>query len=404
MNERLKKKMREENKVNMSPGTSFPMEGDGGEGSLFRVPQDLASPAVRMKWKGFTLESGVRLGSYHLSYNTYGRLNEAHDNVVWIFHALTANSKPHEWWDGLVGEGKLFDPEKYFIVCVNTPGSCYGSIGPLQINAATGAPFYHDFPFFTTRDLIRSYQPLREFLGIRKIFLGIGGSMGGQQLLEWAVEEPELFQHIIPIATNAVHSPWGIAFNTSQRMAIEADGTWPEKQPNAGMNGMKAARSVALLSYRSYEGYGLTQPSNLSQIHPDPSGESYGGAASYQRYQGQKLANRFNAFSYYTLSKTMDSHNLGRGRGSIEEALLRIRAKALLIAIDSDLLFPPSEQQFLADNIPNAAIVTIQSHYGHDGFLLEYELLTNLVNQFIDSPALSIHLSNPTGNVNSKSA
>lgn len=374
-----------------------------GEG-IFRVPQDLSSPAIRMKWKGFTLESGVRLGKYHLVYNTYGRINETRDNVVWIFHALTANSKPHEWWDGLVGDGKLFDPAKYFIVCVNTPGSCYGSIGPLDIDAATGSPFYHDFPFFTTRDLIRAYQPLREFLGIKKILIGIGGSMGGQQLLEWAVEEPELFQHIIPIATNAFHSAWGIAFNTSQRMAVEADGTWKEKHAAAGMNGMKAARSVALLSYRSYEGYGLKQSNNLSQLHPDVSGESQGGAASYQRYQGQKLANRFNAFSYYTLSKTMDSHNLGRSRGSVEEALLRIRAKTLLIAINSDVLFPPSEQQYLADNIPNAAIVTIQSHYGHDGFLLEYELLTNLINQFIDSPALSVNLSNTTNNVNSKSA
>ena len=393
--------MIEENKVNVTSGAALSAgKGDEGEG-LFRVPQDLSSPAVRLKWKGFTLESGVKLGSYHLAYHTYGSLNETRDNTVWIFHALTANSKPHEWWDGLVGEGKLFDPAKYFIVCVNTPGSCYGSIGPLDINSTTGEPFYHDFPFFTTRDLIRSYQPLREFLGIKKIFLGIGGSMGGQQLLEWAVEEPELFQHIIPIATNAFHSPWGIAFNTSQRMAIEADGTWHQKDPSAGINGMKAARSVALLSYRSYEGYGLTQPNNLSQLQPNASGESLGGAASYQRYQGQKLANRFNAFSYYTLSKTMDSHNLGRGRGTVEEALLRIRAKTMVIAIDSDLLFPPSEQQFLANNIANSAIVTIQSHYGHDGFLLEYELLTNLINQFIDSPALSFQISNTSHHGNS---
>lgn len=352
---------------------------------------------------GLLLESGIYLPQYQLAYNTYGALNETGDNVIWIFHALTANSRPHEWWEGLVGYGKLFDPAKYFIVCVNTPGSCYGSTGPLDLNPATGEPYYHDFPFFTTRDLARAYQPLRQFLGIQKIFLGIGGSMGGMQLLEWAVEEPELFQHIIPIATNAFHSPWGIAFNTSQRMAIEADGTWPEKHSTAGINGLKAARSIALLSYRSYEGYSLTQPNNISQLLPDPSGESLGGAASYQRYQGLKLANRFNAFSYYTLSKTMDSHNLGRGRGSVALALRRIRAKTLLIAIDSDLLFPPSEQQFLANQIDNATIVTIQSHYGHDGFLLEYALLTSLINEFIDSPGLSIHLSNNHYNA-SKSA
>ncbi|MES2649071.1 MAG: homoserine O-acetyltransferase [Bacteroidota bacterium] len=353
--------------------------------------------------EGLTLESGIKLNSYHLSYNTYGQLNEKADNTIWIFHALTANSKPHEWWDGLVGIGKLFDPSRYFIICVNTPGSCYGSTGPLDVNEETDEVYYHDFPFFTTRDLIRAYQPLREHLGIQKIFLGIGGSMGGMQLLEWSIEEPGLFEHIIPIATNAFHSPWGIAFNTSQRMAIEADGTWLNKDPDAGINGMKAARSVALLSYRSYEGYSLTQPNNLSQLLPNPTGESDGGAASYQRYQGQKLANRFNAFSYYTLSKTMDSHNVGRGRGSVELALMRIRAKALIIAIDSDLLFPPSEQQFLASHIENASIVTIQSHYGHDGFLLEYALLTSLINQFIDSPALSINLSNNHYNA-SKSA
>jgi homoserine O-acetyltransferase len=404
--------MLEEEKGYSNSGTPRPagrgerpaLQAGGGEGAhTFHVPEDL-QPSVRLKWKGFTLENGSRLNRYHLSYNTYGELNESRDNVIWIFHALTANSRPHEWWEGLVGFGKLFDPEKYFIVCVNTPGSCYGSIGPLDINDATGEPFYHAFPFFTTRDIIRSYQPLREFLGIKKILIGIGGSMGGQQLLEWAIEEPGLFQHIIPIATNAFHSPWGIAFNTSQRMAIEADGTWLQKHPAAGMNGMKAARSVALLSYRSYEGYGLTQPNNASQLKPEFSGESLGGAASYQRYQGQKLANRFNAFSYYTLSKTMDSHHVGRGRGTAEEALLRIRAKTLVIAIDSDVLFPPSEQQFLANNIPNSSMVTIQSHYGHDGFLLEYELLTNLINQFIDAPALAVNLSNNSKHGNIKSA
>ncbi len=151
----------------------------------------------------FTLESGNILQGYHLAYTTYGVLNAAKDNVVWIFHALTANSNTAEWWPGLVGEGKLFDPENYFIVCVNMPGSCYGSIGPLDINNETGKPFYHDFPFFTPRDMVRSYRPLKDYLGIKKIKIGIGGSMGGQQLLEWAIEEPDLFEFIFPVATNA---------------------------------------------------------------------------------------------------------------------------------------------------------------------------------------------------------
>jgi len=354
------------------------------EVKTFRVPQDLCSPAEKLKWKGFELESGEKLPQYHLAYTTCGQLNTERNNVVWIFHALTANSNPKEWWDGLVGPGKYFDPAKYFIVCVNTPGSCYGSIGPLDTNVATGKPYYHDFPFFSTRDLIRSYQPLRRFLGIEKIHIGIGGSMGGQQLLEWSIEEPELFDHIIPIATNAVHSAWGIAFNTTQRMIIEADGTWLQRHPQAGIAGMKAARAMALISYRSYEGYALKQSTNNSQWQIDNSGESVGGAASYQRSQGEKLANRYNAFSYYTLSKTMDSHNLGRGRGTVAEALQLIRAKALVIGIDSDVLFPLSEQQYLAAQIPGAHFLSISSHFGHDGFLLEFDTIEKAIDSFLN--------------------
>jgi homoserine O-acetyltransferase len=199
-------------------------------------------------------------------------MNAARNNVVWIFHALTANSAPHEWWEGLVGKGKIFDPEHHFIVCVNVPGSCYGSLSPLDIDVTTGFPYYHLFPHFTTRDIIRSFQPLRKYLGIEKINIGIGGSLGGQQLLEWACEEPELFEHIIPIATNAIHSPWGIAFNTAQRMAIEADGTWANRNAKAGEAGMKAARAMALISYRSYEGYSARQSFNQNQHVIEPAG------------------------------------------------------------------------------------------------------------------------------------
>jgi homoserine O-acetyltransferase len=325
-----------------------------------------------------TLESGQVVPKYHLAYTTYGKLNSQKDNVVWIFHALTANSRPSEWWPGLVGEGKLFDPEKYFIICVNMPGSCYGSTGPLDKNPETGEIYYHDFPFFTPRDMIRSYQPLREFLGIEKIKIGIGGSMGGQQLLEWAVEEPELFENIFPIATNARHSAWGIAFNASQRMSIEADSTWKEKNPEAGMEGMKAARSVALISYRHYETYHASQ----SEHHIDKI-ENY-KSESYQKYQGEKLGKRFNAFSYYLLSKGMDSHNVGRGRGSIENALQRIKGKTTAIGITTDILFPVSEQQFIAENVAGASFFSIDSLYGHDGFLLEYEQIEKIISDSLE--------------------
>ncbi len=325
----------------------------------------------------FVLESGRVLPGYHLAYTTLGELNAAKDNVVWIFHALTANSSPGEWWPGLVGEGKLFNPASHFIVCVNMPGSCYGSTGPLDTNAATGLPWYHDFPFFTTRDMVRAYQPLKEFLQVQKIHIGIGGSMGGQQLLEWAVEEPELFEHIIPIATNALHSPWGIAFNASQRMAIEADASWKNKTDSAGTEGMKAARSMALLSYRHYSTYATTQ------AETGEAGLEIFRAEQYQRYQGDKLAKRFNAFSYYFLSKGMDAHHIGRGRGGAAAALKRIKAKTLVIGIETDILFPVNEQLFIADNIEGSTCRVIDSGYGHDGFLVEYWKIENCIVEFL---------------------
>jgi homoserine O-acetyltransferase len=328
--------------------------------------------------KPFILESGHILPKYHLGYSTIGKLNNSNDNVVWIFHALTANSDPTEWWSGLVGKGKLFDPDQYFIICVNMPGGCYGSIGPLDENPETGTPYYHSFPFFTPKDMIRAYQPLKDFLGITKIKIGIGGSMGGQQLLEWAIEEPDLFEYIFPIATNARHSAWGIAFNASQRMCIEADSTWKENDPMAGIEGMKAARSIALISYRHYETYHASQSEHhLEKI------DNY-KSESYQKYQGEKLGKRFNAFSYYFLSKGMDSHNVGRGRGGIQNALQKIKAKTLAIGIATDILFPMAEQQFIADHVPGAQFKAINSLYGHDGFLLEFDQIQEIISNALD--------------------
>ena len=325
----------------------------------------------------FKLESGFVLPGYHLGYHVFGKFNADKSNVVWVFHALTANSNPIDWWPGLVGHGHLIDPERFFVVCVNMPGSCYGSLGPLSNNPITGLPYYHSFPFFTTRDMIRAYQPLKDFLGIEKIKFGIGGSMGGQQLLEWAIEEPELFDHIVPIATNAFHSPWGRAFNASQRHSIDLDPTWKQEDPEAGMNGMKVARGIALISYRNQNTYNFYQADeDLNSLGPFKS-------ESYQTYQGEKLAARFNAFSYYCLSQSMDAHQVGRGRMGISEALNTIKAKTHLIGIRGDLLFTEKEQAFLAENIPGATLEMIPSLYGHDGFLLEFEAISRIVRDFL---------------------
>jgi homoserine O-acetyltransferase/O-succinyltransferase len=335
-----------------------------------------ANPHIFQYEKPFRLESGAEVPGFHLAYTTLGTLRADGSNVVWIFHALTANSNPAEWWPGLVGEAKLFDPSACFIVCVNMPGSCYGSIGPLSEKPGAGKPWYHDFPFFTPRDMARAYRLLQQELGIHRIHVGIGGSMGGQQLLEWAIEDPDLFGHIVPIATNAVHSAWGRAFNASQRMCIEADASWPSEDPEAGRKGMEAARSVALLSYRHYHTYAATQ------VDAEEALEDF-RSESYQRYQGLKLARRFNAFSYHALSKGMDSHNVGRGRGGAAAALSRIRARTLVIAVDSDLLFPPAEQAFIAGHVPEARLETIHSLYGHDGFLLEFDKIGSIIRAFL---------------------
>ena len=324
----------------------------------------------------FPLESGQKLPSLRLAYHTFGKLNDKKDNVVWICHALTANSNPLEWWDVLVGEDKVINTKEHFIICVNILGSCYGSTNALSENPKTGKPFYHDFPFYTIRDIVNGLDLLRielqKKLGFEKIWLCIGGSMGGQQAMEWAITVPHLFENLALIATNARHSAWGIAFNASQRLAIENDPTWKNQDKNAGLEGMKVARSIALLSYRNYEAYNLTQTDEIEKV------ENF-SAESYQKYQGEKLAQRFDAFAYYNLSKAMDSHNVGRNRGGVENALSKIQAKTVVVSITNDVLFPSEDQQFLAKHIPNADYFEIKSPYGHDGFLLEGEKLSKIL-------------------------
>jgi homoserine O-acetyltransferase len=320
----------------------------------------------------FFLESGDVLPEITLAYHTFGTLNETRDNVVWVVHALTANSNPMEWWPGVVGNGCVIDPERHFIICANCLGSPYGSTNALSTDPRTGNPYFHSFPMISIRDIAKCHELLRLHLGIEKIKLLTGASMGGQQALEWSVLSPNTFEYSLLIATNAKHSPWGIAFNESQRLAIEADQTWKEDKPDAGLKGLLAARSIALLSYRSSQGYNKTQADDEDKLDGFK-------VNSYQRYQGQKLVNRFNAFSYWTLSKAMDSHNIGRNRGGVESALSSIKAKTTILGIETDILFPLEEQQLLYRYIPNARLDVIHSDLGHDGFLTESTKVTQVI-------------------------
>jgi homoserine O-acetyltransferase len=327
--------------------------------------------------KAFKLESGKKLKNLEIAYQTYGTLSPNKDNVIWVCHALTANADVFDWWKGLFGPNDLFNPNEHFIICANILGSNYGTSNPLSINPATKQPYYLSFPQFTIRDLAALHQILADHLGIKQIKVLIGGSMGGQQALEWTISKQVTVENLVLLATNAVHSPWGIAFNESQRLAISADRTFYANHPKGGEKGLKAARSIALISYRTYEAY------NETQLESNNEKSDNFRASSYQNYQGEKLCKRFNAYSYWYLSKAMDSHNVGRGRTSIIDALKSIRSNTLVIGIENDYLFPIVEQEFLATHINDAQLSRIKCAYGHDGFLIETDKLTHIISNFL---------------------
>ena len=324
----------------------------------------------------FKLENGQSLHDIQIAYHTAGTLNTVKDNVIWVCHALTANSDVSEWWPNMVGDGLLFDTSKYFIVCANFLGSCYGTTGPLSTNPKTGKPYYHDFPLITIRDMVNAHELLRKHLDIAKIFMITGGSIGSFQALEWSIMNPSLIEHLVFMVSGASASPWNIAINESQRMAIAADATFKGNDEKAGLAGLKAARSIALLSYRNAATYKKTQQDTEEKL-------DHFRAISYQQYQGDKLVKRFNAYAYYTITKAFDTHNVGRNRGGIGKALAGIQAKTVLIAITSDILFYPDEIRALKQYIPNSSYIEMDSLYGHDGFLIETEQLTKITQQFL---------------------
>jgi homoserine O-acetyltransferase/O-succinyltransferase len=326
--------------------------------------------------KPLVLESGKVLKGIEIAYHTYGQYDPDRNNVVWICHAFTANSDAADWWPGIIGKGWLFDPDKHFIVCANILGSCYGSTGPLSVNPDTGSPWYLNFPALTVRDLVAAHELLRKHLGIKRIHTVVGGSIGAHQAMEWAIMQPDIFDHLIIIAAGAYYTPWGIAINESQRLALLADPSFHNETADAGQAGLIAARSIALLSYRNYIIY------NKTQAEDDPEKTGDFKASSYQRYQGEKLVRRFHAHPYYTLLNILDSHNVGRGRGGVEKALAGIKARTLVVGITSDYLFATHEQISLAAHIPRAVYCEIDSLYGHDGFLVEVDKVTETINDF----------------------
>ena len=326
----------------------------------------------------FVLEQGGTLPELRIAYHTYGTPDARRSNVVWVCHALTANSEVADWWPHTVEKGAFLDPEKCFTVCANIIGSCYGSTGPLSVNPATGKPYYGDFPRLTIRDMARAHSLLADHLGLRRIHALVGSSVGGFQAVEWIAAEPRRFGRLVLIATDVKASPWSIAIDETQRMAIRADATWGEPRADAGAAGLAAARAIGLLSYRGGEGYNLTQQDPESDTLPDDH-----RACTYQRHQGDKLVKRFNAYSYMTILDAFDTHDVGRGRGGVDAALRRICCPTMVVGLTTDIIFPPAEQREIARRIPGAVYREISSPLGHDGFLVEHGQLNAILNDFL---------------------
>ncbi|MBS1911873.1 MAG: homoserine O-acetyltransferase [Bacteroidetes bacterium] len=332
----------------------------------------------------FVLESGATLAPLVTAYETYGRLNASRSNAIVVCHALTgsAHAAGYDkqgrggWWDGLIGPGRAIDTERWFVICPNVIGSCYGSTGPASMSAATGRAYDASFPVLTIRDIVRAQRLLIGRLGIEHIHAVIGGSMGGMQTIEWGLMYPELVGRIVPIATSAAHSPWCIGFNAIAREAIALGAAAGNAEA-----GLRLARKVAMMSYRSDVEFAARFGRDRQQLQYGDGGFAVEG---YLEHHGRSLTARFSAGSLAVLTRAMDLHDVARGRGELVEVLASIRQQALVIGITSDVLYPEHEQRALAGAIPNADYEAIDSPYGHDAFLIEIDRLAALVRPFIE--------------------
>jgi homoserine O-acetyltransferase len=355
-----------------------------------------------VRFDSLSLDNGAKLAPVEVAYETYGTLNARKTNAILALHAFSGDAHAagisHEtgkpgWWDNMIGPGKAFDTDKYFVICSNVLGGCRGTTGPSSVNPETGCPYAMSFPVITIGDMVRLQKMLIDWFGIQRLLAVTGGSMGGMQALKWAVEYPEQVVSAIPIASTVRHSAQQIAFNEVGRQAIMADPDWNGgayygKQPPA--RGLSVARMVGHITYMSDE----SMREKFGRRLRDKDTFSFGfdvdfEVESYLRYRGSQFVNRFDANSYLFITKAMDYFDLTEGQGTLAAVLERARARFLVISFSSDWLYPSYQSQemvrALRSRNRDVAYVELQSNYGHDSFLVDVAEQTELVKGFLAS-------------------
>ncbi len=354
--------------------------------------------------RSFALEGGGSLGEVTVAYETWGTLDATASNAVLICHALTGdshaagpsgNGHPTDgWWNDLVGPGRSIDTDQFFVVCANVLGGCQGTTGPSSPHPEDGRPYGSRFPIVSIRDIVRTQAGLADHLGIEQWLSVVGGSMGGMQVLEWAIMFPERVRSTINIASGVSASPLQIGWSQVGRLAVVLDPKWnngdyydaaPGEGPHAGL---MVARRIAQLHYRSdlslHNRFGRSTVDNLDSFDLWQRFQ----VESYLDHHGQKLARRFDANTYLVLNKAMDLYDIGRGRGGVAAAIDRVTSPTLILSVDSDVLYPPRQQhelhQLLLDSGADVGFQEIQSDHGHDGFLIEFDQMETLIGDFLE--------------------
>lgn len=349
-------------------------------------------------------ESGVEFSPITVAYETYGELNEAKDNAILVIHALTGdahaagyhseNDKKPGWWDTMIGKGKAFDTNKFFVICTNILGGCSGTTGPSSINPKTQKPYGLSFPVFTIEDTVKVQKKLLDYLGIKQLYTVAGGSMGGMESMQFAISYPDYVKSVILIATTSRLSPQAIAFNAVGRNSIISDPAWNNgnyyNRENKPDRGLSNARMIGHITYLCEEAmYNKFGRKLQNKDHYDFNFDIDFQVESYLQHQGQIFIDRFDANSYLYITKAVDYFDPASKYGSLKNAFKNTNAKFLVISFDSDWLFPSSQSKEIVNTLmqsdKDVSYCEIKSPCGHDAFLLEYETQSKIIKSFLNT-------------------